>query len=113
MGGQNKLRKIAVKYKESGGVPSFYVNGVYGGISPKGEIVMKFFREQIPLPESADIYVDEDGRFVKEDNKFGGEKIDVVREILVEIVLQPEHAKPFALWLQSKLEEYERLAGGR
>jgi len=34
MGSQNKLRKIAVKYKESGGVPSFYVNGVYGGISP-------------------------------------------------------------------------------
>ena len=39
-----------------------YVNGAYGGITPKGEIIVIFFLERHGLPKSETISISEDGK---------------------------------------------------
>lgn len=47
---QEKSNIISLKYIFDPNYNPIYVNGVYCGISPGGEIVANFFMERMPLP---------------------------------------------------------------
>lgn len=47
---QDKSKVISIKYIFDPAYNPVYINGTYGGISPKGDIVANFFLERMSMP---------------------------------------------------------------
>lgn len=47
---QEKSQVISIKYIFENNYNPLYVNGTYGGISPKGDIVANFYLERMAMP---------------------------------------------------------------
>ena len=86
-----------------------YVNGAYGGITPKGEIAVNFYLERQGLPISQTYEVSSEGNLGDEIHK---EPIDLqtsmVRYVDTGILLNLNSAKEIISWLSEKVEILER-----
>jgi len=105
-------KKPAVKFKyifNYGYNPS-YVNGAQGGFSPRGEMVINFYLERQPLPESISHEITPEGAIGRET---GVEPEDLaasmVRFIDTGVVMSYENAKVFHTWMGDKLREVEEM----
>ena len=82
-----------------------YINGVYGGVSPRGEIVANFYMERMPIPREDHVQITEDGKlgasisFEPEDHPF-----NMIRYIPSGICFDLETAIAFREWLDNKIE---------
>lgn len=92
--------KFTIKYKFSDDYNPIYVNGMYGGFSPQGEMVINFYHERWPVPNS--LIVDEKGN---------EEKIDpsdisntLIRMVKTGVVMRKETAISFRDWLNAFIE---------
>ena len=54
-------KKMRFKYVFNGSYNPVFVNGAYGGSSPKGKFVINFYHERIPVPKSLTYQLNEDG----------------------------------------------------
>lgn len=85
-----------------------YINGIYGGLSPRGEIVANFFLERSPLPYTETITIDDKGQIIA-----GGvteppeHNINVIRYVSTGIVMSLENAKSFHQWLGQHIQQLE------
>lgn len=93
---------LEFKYKFPDDYAPAYVNGCYGGKSPKGEIVINFFSERFPIPNSETFELSEEGRL--------GERIGVkpeampmIRTVPCGIVMSEESAREIYVWLGNVL----------
>ena len=82
-----------------------YINGAYGGFTPRGELLCNFFFEYQRLP-SEEVASVKDNRLstIKTDIS----KNEVLRELKVGVVMKPEEAKNLADWIYTKLNEFEK-----
>ena len=101
-------RQIKFKYVFPDNYNPVYCNGAFGGISTHGEIVVNFFLERMPIPNSITNSVNPDGTL-------GGvvsmdpETLDdtVIRHVSTGIVLNEESAKAIYAWLGDYIQELE------
>ena len=99
-------RQIRFKYVFPEDYNPVYCNGAFGGVSTQGEIVVNFFIERMPIPNSVTYSINPDGTL-------GGvaeidpENLDdiVIRYISTGIVLSEENAKSIYEWLGKQIEE--------
>lgn len=83
-------------------------NGVWGGVTPRGDVKVDFFVESLSLPESV-------SHLVKADDKLGDELSrspkdrPFVREIQVGVILSIHQAESIGRWLMSKGAEFKKL----
>ncbi|MFW6118750.1 MAG: hypothetical protein ACOC7S_00280 [Planctomycetota bacterium] len=89
-----------------------YVNGAYGGITPKKEIVAHFFLERHAVPRSVTHEVDDEGMIGAE-----VETEPEVREMLVRfvpsgVVLSLDGAKQIRDWLDRQIDRLEQQSAG-
>jgi hypothetical protein len=87
-----------------------YVNGGYGGINPKGEIVLNFYLERSALPTSQTFKIN-DGKLeseITEERKPSDHKNSFVRYIQNGIVLNLQSAKEIKSWLEDKINLLEK-----
>lgn len=101
-------RQIKFKYVFPDNYNPVYCNGVFGGISTHGEIVMNFFLERMPIPNSITNLVNPDGTlggFVSVEP----ETLDdtVIRHISTGIVLNEDSAKAIYDWLGGYIQELD------
>lgn len=104
----NEERQINFKYVFDEKYNPAYCNGAFGGISTQGEIVVNFFMERMPIPNSTTNSVNPDG-------SLGGvistdpENLDetVIRYVSNGIVLSENSAKAIHEWLGSQIQELE------
>lgn len=85
-----------------------YANGVFGGVSPQGEIVVNFFFERNPIPYSETRNVDDNGQLT-EVIKIDPQEHDtnVLRVISNGVILNLQSAKAINEWLTGKIIELE------
>lgn len=106
-----KKPKITFKYVFNYGYNPTYVNGAQGGFSPRGEMVMNFYLERQPLPESISHEITPEGAIGRE---IAVEPDDLansmVRFIDTGVVMSYENARVFHAWLGDKLREVEELS---
>ena len=57
-----KERTVRFKYKFPEDYNPLYVNGAYGGVGPRGELIANFFLERQALPVEEQYTVSEKGR---------------------------------------------------
>ena len=81
------------------------VAGVFGGLSPQGDVIADFFVDKVELPDSVMLKVKEEAGQPEEVGRMGGKNI--TREMQVGIVLRPDVAYSIGAWLMEKA----RLAG--
>lgn len=109
---QNK--EFTFKYIFNYGYNPTYSNGAQGGISPRGEVVMHFYLERPPLPNSLSYEIAPNGALGQET---GSEPEDLgtsmVRFIDTGVVMSYENARMFHAWLGDKLREAEEVAKAR
>ncbi len=101
-------RSIKFRYIFPEDYNPIYCNGVYGGISPSGDIIANFFLERMPIPNSMTNDVNEDGTLS------GVVSVDpadldniLIRNISSGIILNKNSAKSIYEWLGRQIEEIE------
>jgi len=106
--------EIKFKYVFNYGYNPTYVNGAQGGFSPRGELVVNFYLERQPLPESICHEITPEGAIGRESAVEPKDlNQSMVRFIDTGVVMSYENAKVFHAWMGDKLREIEELSKAR
>ncbi len=102
------MQKIKFNYVFDKTYNPHFIIGVHGSINPNNLIVMNFFNERIPLPNSTTYELSESGEIKKETavNSPVSEEntIDIIRFIETGITLDINSAKQIRDWLSDQIE---------
>lgn len=102
MGKQPSEKKIKFKYVIPEDLRDYYINGAWGGVTPRNEIQMHLYSERIPLPLSMVHEVKPDGTLHdKGEVKTGG---DVVRLVQASLMMNVSTAIALRNWLDDKIK---------
>ena len=106
---QEKSNIISIKYIFNPDYNPVYINGAYGGINPKGEIVANFFLERMALPYEIFHKVNTNGSL---GDAVGCDPDDLerslVRYVSSGIVLNKKAAYDVIAWLKTMVEQLEK-----
>ena len=101
-----KKDEIKFNYIKNNNFIINHVDGLHGGLTPRGHLIMNFFCERFPIPNSVTYEIDK-GNIGKETNKTSKE--GVIREIVSGVVIDLEAAKSMKAWLSEKIKDMENL----
>lgn len=101
--------KVKFHYIKAGYFRVVHMDGVFGGLSPTGDIFMSIFSQRPPIPQVTVQPVKEDGELGEEIIAERTVKDGLVREIEVGIAVRPEIAETLIKWLQEKVDQYKSL----
>lgn len=97
-----KNKQITFKYVHPADLRDLYVNGLWGGVTPRGEIYTHFYSERHPIPKKAVHTIREDGTFNPTGEiESGG---DAVRLIQASICMDMQTAIAFRDWLTNQID---------
>lgn len=94
--------KITFKYVYPEDLRDLYVNGMWGGVTPRHEIYVHFYSERHPIPKTVVHSVKKDGTLGPEEEVVKGG--DVVRFIQSSIVMDLQTAISFRDWLDGRIK---------
>ncbi|MCA0234023.1 MAG: hypothetical protein LCH91_26440 [Bacteroidetes bacterium] len=104
------MEKLKIKYKFNNEYNPKYINGAIGGVNPSGEIVINFYLERRPIPNSTVIEV-KDG--LPTNNIIGIEPEDfgtsMIRFMENGVIMNYQTAKEVHRWLGEQLKQIENL----
>ena len=101
--------KVKFYYIKGNDFRVIHMDGVFGGLSPTGDIFMSIFSQRPPIPTMTVQPVKENGELGDELMSERTVKDGLVREIEVGVALRPEVAEVLIKWLQEKVEQYRTL----
>jgi len=106
--------EVTFKYIFNYGYNPVYVNGAQGGFSPRGELVINFYLERQPLPDSITHEITSEGTIGRE-SKVMPEDLasSLVRFIDTGVVMSYDNARIFHAWMGEKLREVEVMQEAR
>lgn len=81
-------------------------NGVWGGMTPRGEFRLDFFVESIGIPDSVKNKIGQDGKLGKEISRNPEKKF--VRRLQVGVLLTQKHAESLSEFIQKRLKEFKK-----
>jgi hypothetical protein len=102
----SKIHEINFDYIKSNHFRVIHVDGVHGGVSPKGLIQIAFFSERLPIPQS-EIYELNQGSLGKRTSV--EERKAMIREVEVETLIDLQLAKVIVKWIEEKIVQAESL----
>jgi len=102
----SEVREINFDYIKSNQFRVIHVDGVHGGVSPKGLIQMAFFSERAPIPKR-ETYSLQQGKLGTRINIEAREAF--IREVEVETLIDLQIAKVIVRWLGEKIAQAEKL----
>lgn len=113
--------RVEVSYQKSAFFRVTHVDGIYGGVTPRGHIHMAVFSERGALPKAShfDVVDGQPGPEIVDDSRTG-----IVRELEADLVMDLPVAISLHLWMREKIEqlrvamgvpdeEFQRLMGGQ
>jgi len=109
-----KKQDFTFKYIFTYDYNPLYVNGAHGGITPRGELVVNFYQERMPLPNSITHELNPNGTIGRET---GVEPEDLnrslVRYVSTGVVVNQQTARELHFWLGEKLRELDAMEQAR
>lgn len=100
------IRSIDFHFIKSNYFRVVHCDGVWGGATPLGQLVLNVYSERQPIPVKVTTDITRDGTKVKEVREV---KDGIVREVEVELVLNLETAKSLTAWLERHTKNLERI----
>lgn len=101
--------KITFRFSKDDHYRLLPINGVWGGPTPRGDIMVDFFHESQALPEVVTHAVTPDGQFGNELKRTP--RSEFHRTVLVGMMLTAEQAESIGRWLQEKAREVRARSG--
>lgn len=101
-----KENLVTIKYKFKDDYNPIYINGAYGGVNTQGEIVVNFYFERLPLPNTAEI--DTSNNQISKQEPVDLDK-SLVRFIQNGVVMNLDTAKQIHSWLGGQIENLEKI----
>jgi len=102
-------KQIKFKYIFQEDYNPIYINGLFGGITPRGEIVVNFFLERHGLPTSQIHEISENGFIGGEiDREPKDHRDSMVRYVEQGIILNIQNAKALNKWLEGHIAKLEK-----
>lgn len=102
--------QLTYKYVFNHNYNPVYANGAYGGVSPRGEIVINFYLERQPLPNAVTHEINPNGTIGRdvaiEPDDF---KSSLVRFVEAGVVFNLDTARNFHGWLGERIRELEAM----
>lgn len=103
-------QKVEIKYTQPANYRPTFVNGAFGGINPQKQLVVNFYFENNPTPESQTFELNENGKLGNElERKPESDILYINREITTGIILDLESAKRISNWLNNKITQLEEI----
>lgn len=110
----DKKPEMTFKYIFTYDYSPVYVNGAHGGVSPRGELVMNFYLERQPLPNSITHEITQAGTIGPETDVDPSDLgRSLVRQVINGVVVNYNTARELHFWLGEKLKEMEALEEAR
>lgn len=105
---EDNYKKINFKYKFTEDYNPEYINGAYGGVSPRGEIIVNFYFERTPIPYEENYNINKDGDIVGLSKTHPKDHAaNIIRYVPTGIVMNLESAKSVYQWLGEHIEALE------
>jgi len=106
---QTKKEQIRFKYIFSNEYNPVFSNGVLGGVSFKGEFILHFFQERVPVPKSITHELNADDTLGDEIERDPADHSRlVIRYITTGVTLNYGDAKRVHAWLGENLKRFEK-----
>ena len=103
-------KKVKFRFVRDGEYRLVPVNGVWGGVTPRGDITAEFFHEALICPVSVTHAVTEaDGLGPEVERQLDDPSSQVTRSLMFGVVLTPEHAESIGQWLVDKARESQAM----
>ena len=99
---------VTVHNKVSPFYKPVHVDGVYGGITPRGLLNVSFFSERFPIPKSTEFKLNHKSKTVTKVKDSDDSKNGILREYEVGVYMNLEAAKSLSKFLVAKIEELEK-----
>ena len=100
-------KTVTFEYKVSPKYSVYAVNGVHGGLTPKGEILMNVFFERHSIPEEITHELNPNGVLGRQVGRKHREAI--VRDVAFGLSMTAETARSVAKWLNDRADDFDRL----
>ncbi|MBI4746255.1 MAG: hypothetical protein HY786_06920 [Deltaproteobacteria bacterium] len=108
--GKEKISEIKFKYIFPDDYNPIYVNGIYGGVTPNGDIVANFFFERHALPNSQSQQLMANGTLGElVSNEPEDLQKSMVRVVNSGVILNVRTAKELHRWLGEQLKIAEKM----
>ena len=104
-------KKLRFFYIKGNAFRVLHVDGIIGGITPKGLLHIAAFSERPAIPQSVEHEVSVEGRLSDPVSQEG--KTGVVRELDVDMVMTRETATDLRDWLSDRIAEFEKIDAQR
>jgi predicted polyphosphate/ATP-dependent NAD kinase len=101
--------KIAFRLIKSNLFRVISADGIFGGLTPRGNLFMSFFSERLPIPERIVHLLTPEGKVGEEVLAERESKDGVIREVEVGVAVDLDTAKALVVWLQDKIKQAEKL----
>lgn len=102
-------QEIETFFETSKDHKTFACNGAWGGLTPRGDILIDFFIEKQALPESVKNRVESDGTLGPV-IEFKPQK-RIVRELQVGVLVTVEEARNLVKFLNDRIKQYDDIKG--
>lgn len=101
-------KTVAFKYIKDERYQEVFVNGVFGGISPRGDLRFDLFQEYVDTPEKV-IHKLSEGITLGDEVERIPTPERIVRVKRVGITMTTDSAESVARWILSKVDEYKQM----
>ena len=101
--------KVKIRYLKASSYRRVPANGVFGGMTPRGDLLIDFILDSLPTPDSAEQEVRPDGSLG--DVSKVSPKVGWDRELQVGVFLSLDHAESIAQWMLIKVAEARKAVG--
>jgi hypothetical protein len=106
----SKKPEFKFKYIFSYDYNPVYANGAHGGVTPRGELVVNFYQERQPLPNSITHELNPNGTIGREvDVEPDDLNKSLVRFVANGVVLNHQTAREIHYWLGEKIKELDAI----
>ena len=85
-----------------------HMDGVFGGMTPRGDLFLSFFSERFPIPTTIVHEIKSTGEVGEEIRSEREGRKSIIREVEVGVHVDLEVAKTFVTWLGRQIEAAEK-----
>lgn len=103
---EHKLKQIEFNFQYDPAYRIIPTNGVWGGLTPRGDIKLDFFVESTATPERIINAINNDGSLGEEIERSPNRKL--VRHVQVGILMSITEAESIVNFISAKLHEYKK-----
>jgi len=100
---EKEKRIVNIFYTKSDTYRSYHVDGIYGGLTPQGNIYMEVFTEKSPIPDDEKYEVDKNEKLISPPLKKNVRQA-IQRNVECGLVIDVNTAQSIINWLKDRIK---------